>query len=288
MDTNDKELFEAAITDEPIEIVSDVDTPEPVQSADDGISRDDKGRFASKAEDHPAPVVTNPEPQGRDEAHVPSWRLREERERAESAERRASEVEAKWQRQFQELQSRLPKPEPAPRPDLYEDADGFVRQGVRDEVQPMLDPIVQSMHYNNRLIASQVHGKDKVDTAVAEFDKLVASGELHPAEYQKVRNNPNPFAAAVDFIQQRTALQRVGNDPDAWFEKELEKRLADPQFASSQLQRIQQSVRNPSGNQSPANIVKLPPSIGKMPSSHSASDDTGDMSDGSLFAHAMR
>ena len=79
-------------------------------------------------------------------------------------------------------------------------------------------------------------------------------------------------------------FQQIGNDPNAWFEKELEKRLADPQFASAQLQRIQAGVRQQPQN----NTIKLPPSIGKVPSSQSASDDGGDLSDGSLFAHAMR
>jgi hypothetical protein len=47
----------------------------------------------------------------------------------------------------------------------------------------------------------------------------------------------DPFGEIVSWHQQKAVYSRIGNDPNAWFEKELEKRLADPQFASAQLQK---------------------------------------------------
>ena len=109
MDIDDKELFDSATSDEPIEVVAD----EPAAEQEvEGQPRDDQGRFAAKAEE---PTVAEPvatEPQGKEEAYVPSWRLREMREEREATERRFQESQAQWQRQMAELRSQLPKPEP--------------------------------------------------------------------------------------------------------------------------------------------------------------------------------
>lgn len=282
---NDKELFESALSDEPIEAVA-ADETVTEQPASDGPARDEHGRFAPK-EPEPVAAEAQPEPQGKDEAHVPSWRLREERERAESAERRAREIEANWQRQFQELQSRLPKQEPTPAPDVFEDPNKFLEHGVKQAVDPIKSEIGQLREFYSRREAVREHGQEKVEAAYKAVAEGMQSRDPETmAVYQRAMSSMDPFGEIVSWHQQKAVYSQIGNDPNAWFEKELEKRLADPQFASAQLQKIQSSVRAPS-SQAP-NQIKLPPSIGKVPSSHSASDDVGDMSDGSLFAHAMR
>lgn len=279
MDIEDKELFEAATIDEPIEQVE----TEPVQ--DDGQPRDDQGRFATKAEE---PVVEAPAAEApKEEAHVPSWRLREERERAESAERRSRESEANWQRQFQELQSRLPKPEEPKAPDVFEDPNRFLEHGVRQAVDPIRSEITQLREEYSKKWAIKEHGQEKVSAAYkAVADGMQSRDPEVMAVYQRAMSSMDPYDTIISWHQQKAVFSQIGNDPNAWFEKELEKRLADPQFASAQLQKIQSGVRNPSG--APGNIVKLPPSINKLPSSHSASDDVADVSDAGLFAHAIR
>src|SRR5687767_7232752 len=103
---DDKELFNAATSDEVATVETPADTPETVDQP-----RDEHGRFAPKASEPEAEQVTpqpepaaQPEPQ---EAQVPSWRLREEREAREAAESRYREAQAHFQRQMQELQSRV-------------------------------------------------------------------------------------------------------------------------------------------------------------------------------------
>lgn len=279
---NDKELFESALSDEPIEQVA-ADEAVAEQPVNDGPVRDEQGRFAPK---EPEPVAA-PEPQGKDEAHVPSWRLREERERAESAERRAREIEANFQRQFNELQSRLPKQEPQPAPDVFEDPNRFLEHGVRQAVDPIKSEIGQLREFYSRRDAEREHGADKVKAAYDWIAQGMASRDPEAvATYQRAMQSMHPFGDLVQAHQQRLVYSQIGSDPNAWFERELEKRMADPQFASAQLQKIQQGVRAP-GSQA-QNQIKLPPSIGKVPSSHSAFDDVADMSDAGLFAHAMR
>jgi hypothetical protein len=102
--------------------------------------------------------------------------------------------------------------------------------------------------------------------------------------YQRAMRSMHPYGELIKAHQQQSVYQQIGSDPNAWFEKELEKRLSDPQFAAAQLQKIQNSVRDPQAQ----GIVKLPPSVGRIASSKAASEDAGDMSDASLFAHAMR
>jgi len=283
MDTNDKELFDSALTDEPIEQVT-ADETVAEQPVNDGQPRDDQGRFATKAEEPAAqPVAT--EPQGKDEAFVPSWRLRELREEREAAIERANRLEENYQRQLRELQARLPKPEPQKAPDVFEDPNGFLQHGVQQAVDPISQQVSKLTEFYSRKDAIREHGEDKVKAAYLALDQAANSGDAEArAVVARVKQSMDPFGDMVVWHSKQSVFQQIGNDPNAWFEKELEKRLADPQFASAQLQRIQAGVRQQPQN----NTIKLPPSIGKVPSSQSASDDGGDLSDGSLFAHAMR
>lgn len=281
MDIEDKELFDSALSNEPVEQVA-VDEPAPEQQVDDGQPRDDQGRFAPKGETEPVAA----EPQGKEEAYVPSWRLREMREEREATERRFQESQAQWQRQIAELQAKLPKEEPKPAPDVFENPNEFLQHGVRQAVDPIKSEVQQTREFFSRMMAEEKHGADKVQAAYDWVAKGMA--ERNPevvSAYQRAMQSMHPFGEIVTAHQQRAVYDQIGSDPNAWFEKELEKRLADPKFASVQLQKIQQSVR---GEQQPGNMISLPPSIGKTPSARSASDDAGDMSDGSLFAHAMR
>lgn len=283
---NDKELFEAAMSDEPIEqVVADEPTIE-AQPVIEGQARDEHGRFAPKAEEPAAQVEV--QPQGRDEAHVPSWRLREEREAREAAERRFAETQSQWQRQMQELQSRLPKQEAQPAPDVFEDPNKFLEHGVRQHVDPIRSEINQLREEYSKKWAEKEHGAEKVKAA---YDWVAQGMQTRDPEvtaiYQRAMQSMDPYGAIITAHQQKAVYSQIGNDPNAWFEKELEKRLADPQFASAQLQKIQSGIRG-APPQTQGNTIRLPPSIGKVPSSHSASDDVADMSDAGLFAHAMR
>jgi hypothetical protein len=282
MDIEDKELFEAATNDEPIEAVADEPVAEPVN---DGQPRDDQGRFAAKAEE---PAVAEPvatEPQGKEEAYVPSWRLREMREEREAVERRFQETQQQWQRQIAELQAKLPKAEPAKAPDVFEDPNAFLQHGVQQAVDPINSKVTSLVESFSKKWAIKEHGQEKVDAAYAWVKEGMQTRNPEVmAVYQRAMASDDPYEHIVGGHQKQTVFSKIGNDPDAWFQQELERRMADPQFSAAQLQRIQSGVRAPGA----PNQIKLPPSIGKVPSSHTASDDVGDMSDGSLFAHAMR
>lgn len=282
MDIEDKELFDSALTDEPIEVAAEEPVADPVN---DGQPRDEHGRFAPK---EPEPeIVAQPEakPDGKEEALVPSWRLREMREEREAAERRFQETQQQWQRQIAELQARLPKEEPKPAPDVFEDPNKFLEYGVRQHVDPIKSEIGQLREFYSRREAVREHGQEKVTAAYNAVAQGMQSRDPETmAVYQRAMQSMDPFGEIVSWHQQKTVFSQIGSDPNAWFGKTLDERLAsDPKFAAEIMQKIQGSVRG-----QPQGITRLPPSIGKVAAAQSASEDAGDMSDASLFANAMR
>lgn len=103
---SDADMFRSAMADEP----PAEPQAEPKVDAN-GRAHDERGRFAPKEADA-APIQQQeqkPEPQqapDKDEAQVPSWRLRELREQREAAETRARESELR-SRQTEERLAQL-------------------------------------------------------------------------------------------------------------------------------------------------------------------------------------
>ena len=282
MELDDKELFSSAIADESTpEAATEAPAEAPVQETPqpDGPVRDEHGRFAAK---QAAEQAAEP-PQAKDESQVPSWRLREVRE---EAERRIAETEARWQRQFEHMQRQAqPKPEPAPVPDLFENPNGFVDHNVRQYVDPIKSEVQQMREFYSRRDAERDHGADKVRAAYDWIASGIAQRDPDVVmAYNRAMQSPHPFDVLVTAHQQRVVHQTIGNDPNAWFEKELERRMSgDPQFAAKFQQARQASSAQPQGG-----ITKLPPSLRSVPAARGAVDDDTDMSDAALFRYATR
>ena len=287
MDIDDKELFSSAMTDAPVpETVTETPAEPEQQPQQDGRARDEQGRFARNEvarQAEPTPQPEQAQEPAKEEANVPSWRLREVRE---EAERRVAEAEARWQRQYLELQRQAqPRPEPQPPPDLFENPNGFVDHNVRQLVDPMKAELQQMREEFSRIRAEDKHGPEKVRAAydwiaqgIAQRDPEVVSA------YNRAMQSRHPFGDIVAAHQQRTVYQTIGDDPNVWFEKELERRMSsDPQFAAK-VQQSRQASSQPQGS-----ITKLPPSLRNTPSARGGNeDDNSDTSDAALFRHAMR
>ncbi len=139
-------------------------------------------------------------------------------------------------------------------------------------------------------IASLANGyAEKVQAAYKAIEQGLSSRDPEAwATYQRAMQSMDPYGQIVQWHQQREVYSQIGNDPNAWFERELEKRMSeDPQFAAKQLQRIQQTTQQSSAAKQAPNRVALPPSLSRMSSAQVATDD-GDLTDASLFANAMR
>lgn len=277
-DVTDKEIFESALTPEvsvaPVTQEAVVtETPE----AKDARERDEKGRFAPKAEkpEEPAPVATPEKTENKDEANVPSWRVREINE-----EKRAALEENKKLLQrlaaLERTQTPATQAHEKKEPLMPWD-DGFV-----DEIEGKMDARTQRINLRldwNEAVAE--YGKDIVKAADKAIQERVDAGETHLAE--QFKRAPNPFVALVEWHKREQVLAKVGTDPDAYVNAEIEKRLSDPAEQAKYLERIRGQA---SGANRPAPVTSIPPSLKNLPSGGNNATEE-DTSDAAMFNYAV-
>ena len=296
MDINDQELFEQSLGSD------DGATGQVAEQAEASVAetgteaaqpRDENGRFAARqteqAQAQPEGQAAQAEQPAGEDAQVPSWRMRELREERDAALRRSQEIEQRLMRQIAELQSQMPKQEPQSAPDVFEDPNRFLEHGVSQAINPIKSEMVQLREFYSRREAVREFGQEKVDAAYKAIAEGMQSRDPEVlATYQRAMQSMDPFEEIVRWHQQKSVYQQIGNDPNAWFEKQIEERMKDPTFAGALLAKIQGTATGNQSNGSVKPIVKLPPSLNKVASAQGATAEDGDMSDEALFAHAMR
>lgn len=219
----------------------------------------------------PAPA---PPPAAEPEATIPSWRLREESEGRRIAEGQARQLAER----LAVIEANLRREEKPP--DFFENPDAAAQALLLKTLQPFAEETRKQMMYMGRMVANQVHGQDKVNEAEKAFIEAKDNQSLDPMDYEKVVQSPNRYDEVVKWHSRQNTLTRVGTDPEAWFEKQLEAKMADPKFQAGLLEKFR------AGGQQPTD-VRLPPSLSK--STAAAGNGlgvVGDMSDQSLFAYA--
>lgn len=127
--------------------------------------------------------------------------------RAETAERRAQELERHFQQQQQ----------------------AAAQQDPRIAAQQQQDYMVQ-MAQNARLDASEInargsHGDETVDAAL---QALQASPE-GKAAYQTIMSTKHPWDAMVKWHKKQETFAKIGDDPDAFIEARVQAKLAELQ-----------------------------------------------------------
>ncbi len=295
MDINDQELFEQSLGGDDgasEQVTEQAVTPEADAGAEEQ-PRDENGRFAARpAEQDQTQPEGNPaqaELRTGEDAQVPSWRMRELREERDAAVRRSQETEDRLMRHIAELRAQLPKQESLAAPDMFEDPNKFLEHGVNQAVNPIKSEMVQLREFYSRREAIRDFGQEKVDAAYkAVADGMQARDPEVLATYQRAMQTMDPYGEIVRWHQQKSVYQQIGNDPNAWFEKQIDERMKDPAFAGALLAKIQGAATGNQPNGSGKPIVKLPPSLNKVASAQGATAEDGDMSDDALFAHAMR
>lgn len=278
MSDEDQALFDSAIADAP-------ETSEPVNEPV-AQPRDDHGRFAPKQQaEAVAPEIKTPEP----ELHaqepqpqlqgIPPWRLKEEADARRAAEERAARLE----REFEELRrlqvQQQPKPEPRPVPNVFEDPDGYTRY-----VQDQQSSHLHQSRMEARFELSETLMRDKMgDEKFEELRKWALGKTSDPAFEAKVMGSRHPWGEASRLFDQERVLSQVGNDPNAWFEKQLEERLKDPALQTKLIERLRGNVQ-----QSRPSVTQLPPSLNKATAASPPGDDDEDGSDAGLLKSALR
>ena len=285
--------------------------------------RDERGRFRAKSSEIPSAEAdqttqdSNPEEAGssdptspqqktsdeEDDArgHIPSWRLREEKEarRAEQKAREEAEHAARTyqaqatqfqqavvalQQQIHQLQNPQKKPEPV---DIFQDPDAFVgswEQKLVAQEQSFHRQLRQMRLENNLSIAAMVH-KEDFQPAYEAFTATVEAGDRALA--QRVFASSDPGGAMVAWHREQRTLKEIGTDPNAYLERKLEEKLKDPAFLAKALEAAKaQAIGQPAASAAPGQpatrpntVVKRPPSLSGVPggaSAHAASSSGGD------------
>lgn len=267
---------------------------EPTPSADTSVARDDHGRFAPKVEAQP--VVDQGHPQNGETANAEAehgnippaalaasrQKAREKEQEAEGLRSQLAAMQAQIELLSRQTTARQPAApvEPEKKADFWEDPDGYLK-GALTPVQQQLQQ--QAERFSMRM-AIKDHGREVVQEAYSALGAAMQAGDPSArAEYQRIKASDDPYEDIVQWHKRHQTLQRVGDNPDAWLEAEIEKRLADPTHQGKFLERIQATAQQNSRSNP---VTNLPPSLTRLPSGGNSTP--GDMSDGSLFANALR
>lgn len=292
VDISDAALFEeASAKPAPIDEAEHA----PQTEADDKPSdkpRDEGGRFASKQPAVEPPAVTEPPSADADATgSVPSWRHREVSERARTVETENQTLRRQlddMQRQIGAMHQRQAQPQkPADVPDPIVDPEGY-----RGYFETTMNDRLREMEANFSFRYAHAAHSDKFEKAYDEMLSRAQRGD--PSVVRHVMASPDPGSALMRWHNRETAYAQVGDDPSAWFEKQLAERLKDQTFAGSLVEKIRSGASAANGANGGGNgangqrpIVNLPPSLSRVPSARAADDGAIDASDAGMYQAAL-
>lgn len=278
----DSFLESAGISAEPApEAVVTPANPEPAPEA--GQPRDEVGRFAPKAADEPVAEPNQPQEQPQPaptDKTVPLSAFIEVRDESKTLKQQLQQALGRLQALEQRPQAQPQAQQPQPKRELWDDPDAY----VADRLTPVQQALAETRAEISHLRAVADFGKDTVTAAHQAVDEAISRGELDRAKVNgQLAQSRDPVGDLVRWHQQQQAkanMQRIGNNPDAWLEAELEKRMADPAFQAKVIER----ARQPNGQNPQSPPVALPPSLSRIPAG--ANTGGNDVSSEGLFAQA--
>ncbi|AVA20669.1 hypothetical protein [Rhizobium sp. NXC24] len=287
-DQSDMDVFDSVISGATSPAAADTPTPvvEQPQTTQATQPRSDDGRFSAKQPDKGAtadtttqqPVTTEPPaPNG-----VPVKAVQEEREKRQAAQQEAEAL----RREIAELRGMVTASRQVQQPQqqekqpvtLWDDPDAFLKSQMspfQSEIQQMREELWESR-------AITAHGAEKVEAAKKAAEALFNTPQ-GAALHQQITASGNPFENLVKWHQQQETLARVGGDPEAWLNAELEKRMNDPTFLAQAMERARAAATSNTSRSAPR--TELPPSLSSLPSGGNSPSGGGeDTSDQALFA----
>jgi hypothetical protein len=288
MSATDQEIFDSAIDQT---VNTPEAAPEATMPAQESRVRDDKGRFASAApeptsqeeakEVSPSPVA-EPEvataPVEKEDARVPSWRLKEESDRRREAEQHLQELRSEFQQMRMAMMQQQQRPEPSqvPEVDIFADPQGFVQQ-----LQGNFDQRLRTLQLENSLrFAHYAHG-EKFNEAYGAFTDHV-SRTRDQATYQRVMSASDPGEALVGwFKDQQLQKELGGSDLKTFMERQREEWLKDPAVQAKVIEAFKATQQA----SQPSQLTNIPPSLSKATSSAPAHDSGGNSGD-DIYAFA--
>lgn len=173
-----------------------------------------------------AEPASETEPQPDDGGMIPHAALHAEREKGkkryteavESFEKKlaeqAQQFDAKFNQLFAQLVPKPAQPEQEQAPDIWTDPDAYLQRGVQQAVSPVMGQLKAMQRGMAEMMFRETPGL--VDEAERAFNEAANAGKLPKEFIQQVNGSPNPWAAAVQWHQQQTAMAEIGSDPTAW------------------------------------------------------------------------
>lgn len=173
-----------------------------------------------------AEPASETDPQPDDGGMIPHAALHAEREKGkkryteavESFEKKlaeqAQQFDAKFNQLFAQLVPKPAQPEQEQAPDIWSDPDAYLRQGVQQAINPVLDQLKATQRSMAEIMFRDKPGA--VEEAEKAFNAAAASGSIDPVVHARINNSPNPWAAAVQWHQQQTVMAEIGSDPAAY------------------------------------------------------------------------
>jgi len=201
-----------------------------------------------------------------------------------------AENDRKWEQRFnqfaQQIQQRQPEKveEPKPRPDVFENPDGFLEHGVKAAIDPVESKVSKVIETFSLRDAVREHGQEKVQGAFQALHQAALSGDPEArATVERVKQSMDPFGDIVGWHQKSSVLREVGADPAAFIQKKLDEALNDPAFLQKALEKAQ-GGKTPSPKSSAAS-----PAIPSLNRVTAAADEHEDEEDaGEVFNTALR
>lgn len=226
-----------------------------------------------------------PEPPPPPEPAVPAGRLREEADARRTAERERDEL----RRRLDEFHARQqPKQEAPKRSDMFEAPSAF----VREEVQPLLDPVQQQVaaireHFSLR-DAIREHGNEKVSGARKALESAMGARDSDAwSTYNRAMASIDPYGEIMRWHLGKEVMSTVGTDLNAFRQKLLDEAVKDPEFQKKVFDAARgQAASNGSAVNRP--VVPKLPSIGKVGAAAPSQETEDNMSDEELFHAATR
>lgn len=245
---------------------------------------------AEQPSEQPAVEQQAPEPQPQGQRvdpatgdAIPSWRLREESEARRNAENRARQLEERLEQintHFQQQQRNRGQQAP---PDFFENPHAAVQAAVQQYIQPLAAQQREANLYLGRKYAEMAYGAENVALAEKVFMEARDKRALDPMDYERVVRSPNRYEAVVDWYKRMYALHTVGEDPNAWWQKQFDTKLADPKFQAEVMEKIRGSAATRPGT------TNLPPTLSRSTAAAgNGVGSLGDLSHDSLWANAMK
>jgi hypothetical protein len=242
------------------------DYPETRHPAD----RDEGEEPASRRE----PGEPKPEPEAESDEDgdrlVPQKALHAERLKS----KRYTEEVVDLRRQIADLtqavltRQQQPQPQPQPEPQKTPEFDwdnpvGTVDQRIQTQVEQRIGQeraaIAAEFQRQREAVQSQFaitrHGEDAVKSAYAALAEARESDPQWAMDYQRIMRSPDQYEAMVQWHKQRTALQEVGSDLEAYKAKVRAEYLQELRNGKTTLDdEPREAAARPSGTVMPSNL----------------------------------